>query len=137
MTDDADGPDTATAEPREGGYDEWIAGLAEGGFHLECPNGHGSLPPRRVCPECGDTDLSRVDLPPAGTVATFSEVHVAAPAFADEAPYVSAVVDFGPVRLTGVLRDVEPEAVAIGDAVAPDVELDGPGGDPLVVFRPA
>lgn len=123
--------------PREGSYEEWIDALAEGGFYLECGNGHGSLPPRRVCPECGDTDLAERPLPGTGSVATFSEVHVAAPAFADETPYVTAVVDFGPVRLTGVLRDVSADEVAIGDSVAPDVEPDGPGGQPLVVFRPA
>lgn len=124
-------------EPSGGGYDEWVASLAEGGFYLECVNGHGSLPPRRVCPECGDTDLARRDLPSTGTVETFSEVHVATPAFTDEAPYVTAIADFGAVRLTGVLRDVAVDEVEIGDAVTADVDPDGPSGGPLVVLRPA
>lgn len=122
---------------RAGSYEEWVDALTEGGFYLECGNGHGSLPPRRVCPECGDTDLAERALPGTGAVSTFSEVHVAAPAFADETPYVTAIVDFGPVRLTGVLRDVAADEVAIGDSVAPDVEPDGPDDRPLVVFRPA
>lgn len=142
MTDDdrADGTGDAAHEadvpPREGSYDEWLDALADGGFYLECSNGHGSLPPRRVCPTCGDTELTERDLPDTGELATFSEVHVAAPAFADETPYVTAVADFGPVRLTGVVPGVAGDEVAIGDEVAVDVDPDGPGGRPLVVFRP-
>lgn len=128
---------TDAVGPRGGGYDEWVASLAEGGFYLDCSNGHGSLPPRRVCPECGDTDLTERDLPDTGTVRTFSEVHVAAPAFADEVPYVTAIADFGAVRLTGVLRDAAADEIAIGDTVTADVDPDGPNGGPLVVFRPA
>ncbi|QLG63450.1 Zn-ribbon domain-containing OB-fold protein [Halorarum salinum] len=129
-TEGVDRPDGPT-------YEEWVAALDRNGFYLECANGHGSLPPRRVCPECGDTDLTQRSLPGTGTVATFSEVHVAGPAFAGETPYVTAVVDFGPVRLTGVLREVAADEVAVGDEVRADVEPDGPGDRPLVVFRPA
>lgn len=118
-------------------YEAWVAALDRNGFYLECANGHGSLPPRRVCPECGDTDLTQQSLPGTGTVATFSEVHVAGPAFTGETPYVTAVVDFGAVRLTGVLREVAADEVAVGDEVRADVEPDGPGDRPLVVFRPA
>ena len=138
MTDEAPaGAGADDAPPREGSYDEWLAALADGGFNIECSNGHGSLPPRRVCPVCGDTHLEQRDLPETGAVATYSEVHVATPAFEDDAPYVTAVVDFGPVRLTGVLPGVSDDEVEIGDTVAPDVDPDGPDGRPLVVFRPA
>lgn len=128
---------TDAGDARGPTFDEWVASLDRNGFYLECGNGHGSLPPRRACPECGNTNLTQQSLPGTGTVATFSEVHVAGPAFAEETPYVTAVVDFGPVRLTGVLRDVPADEVAIGDEVWPDVETDGPGGRPLVVFHPA
>jgi len=121
-------------------YDEWLDALADGeGYALVCPDGHGSLPPRRVCPECGSTSLAEEPLAETGSVETHSVVHVAGPRFADETPYVNAIADFGPVRLTGVLRGVEsaPDAVAVGDRVAVGVEARATDGEPLVVFRPA
>ena len=132
----ADGSDA----PGDAGYDEWLDAIAEGdGYALLCPEGHGSLPPRRVCPECGSTELSREPLPETGAVETFSVVHVPSPRFADDAPYVTAVVDAGPTRLTGVIRDVDPDvsAVEIGSSVEVSVEERATDGEPLVVFRPA
>ena len=118
-------------------YDEWLDAIAAGeAFYLESPEGHGSLPPRRVCPHSGSTELSQQPLPETGTVETYTVVHVAAEKFSDDTPYVSAVVDFGPVALTGVLRGVEPEAVAVGDEVTVTVEPRETTDDRLVVFRP-
>ncbi|GAB7008475.1 Zn-ribbon domain-containing OB-fold protein [Halorubrum trueperi] len=127
------------APARNAGYDEWLDALAEGeGYALVCPDGHGSLPPRRVCPECGTTDLPRESLPATGTVESYTVVHVPSPRFADDAPYVTAIVDVGPVRLTGVVRGVASEAAAVdvGDSVAVDVAERATDGEPLVVFRP-
>ena len=124
---------------RRGGHGEWLDALADGeGYALVCPDGHGSLPPRRVCPECGSTSLSREPLSDSGVVETFSVVHVPSPGFADDAPYASAVADFGPARLTGVVRGVaaESDAVEIGQRVAVTVEERATDGNPLVVFRP-
>ncbi|SFR48407.1 MULTISPECIES: Zn-ribbon domain-containing OB-fold protein [Halorubrum] len=138
--------------PTDRDHAEWLDALADGdGFALVCPNGHGSLPPRRVCPECGSTELSREPLAETGTVATYSVVHVPSPRFADDAPYATAVADFGPTRLTGIVRgegdgggatdgedadDAPPEA-AIGDAVTVGVGERVTDGERLVVFRPA
>lgn len=138
MSDDgggtADGPDQGAAT----GYDEWLEAVGAGeAFALECPDGHASLPPRRVCPECGATDLAEVALPAEGSVETFAVMHTATPAFADDVPYVSAIAGFGPVRLTGVLRGVDPEDVSVGQAVTADVDVTETGGDPVLVFRPA
>jgi uncharacterized OB-fold protein len=121
---------------RDAGFDEFLDALAEGeGYYVECANGHGSLPPRRVCPECGSADLDEAPLPESGEVATYTRVHVPAPSFADDAPYVTAVVDFGPVRLTGqVLADVED--VEIGLEVEPGVGETETRGERLVVFEP-
>lgn len=121
---------------RDAGFDEFLDALADGeGYYVECANGHGSLPPRRVCPECGSDDLAEVSLPASGEVATYTRVHVPAPSFADDAPYVTAVVDFGPVRLTGqVLADVED--VEIGLEVEPGVGETETRGERLVVFEP-
>jgi hypothetical protein len=120
------------------GYDEWLDALGDGeGFYLSCPEGHGSLPPRRTCPHCGAQELTEEPLPATGEVDTFTVVHVASPAFSDETPYVNAVVSFAPVRLTGVVRNVDPEDVGVGTAVEATVERNGETGERLVVFRPA
>lgn len=122
---------------RDEGYDDFLDALAEGeGFYLECPEGHGWLPPRRVCPECGATDLSEVSLPESGAVETFTTVHVAAPEFVDDVPYVTAVVDFGAVRLTGQIRDVDPEDIEVGMEVAPDIGETNTAGKRVLIFRP-
>ena len=122
---------------RDAGYDEWLDAFADGdGYYLECPEGHGSLPPRRVCPECGATDLEEVPLPETGQVETFTTVHVASPEFVEDTPYVTAVADFGAVRLTGQIWDVEPEAVEVGMEVAPDVGESETTGERVLVFRP-
>ena len=141
---DAD-PTAEGPAPTDRDYAEWLDALAEGeGFALVCPDGHGSLPPRRVCPECGSPDLSREPLQETGTVETYSVVHVPSPRFADDAPYATAVVDFGPTRLTGIVREDDSEReegdapeVAIGDAVTAEVGERATDGERLVVFRPA
>ena len=123
-------------------YDEWLDAIAAGeGFYLESSAGVGSLPPRRVCPETGSTDLTREPLSETGTIETYSVVHVAPPGFADDAPYVSAVADFGPVRITGVVRGVDPDAIGddtdlIGSEVRVAVETRETTDDRLVVLSP-
>ena len=112
---------TAADEPAS--YDEWLDAIAAGeGFYLESPAGVGSLPPRRVCPETGSADLTREPLPETGTIETYSVVHVAAPGFTDDTPYVSAIADFGSVRVTGVVRGLDPDAID-GDTDLIDTEV--------------
>ncbi|MFB6353313.1 MAG: Zn-ribbon domain-containing OB-fold protein [Halobacteriales archaeon] len=125
-------------EPRDAGYDDLLDALAEGdGYYLACPSDHGSLPPRRVCPRCGAADLEERPLPETGEVASFTVVRVATPRFADDVPYVTAVADFGPVRLTGVVQGVDPDDVALGDRVAATVGSAETTGDRIVALRPA
>lgn len=122
---------------RDGAFDDWLDAVEEGeGYYVECGNGHGWLPPRRVCPDCGSRDLSEVPLPDAGEVATFTEVSVATPQFSADTPYVTAIVDYGPVRVTGLLRGVDPDEVAVGTPVGIDVGERETTGDRAVVFRP-
>jgi len=132
--------DNISSPAENTGYDEWLDALADGeGYALVCPDGHGSLPPRRVCSECGSTALGEEPLAETGTIETYSVVHVAGPRFAADTPYMNAIADFGPVRLTGVLRGVEPasDAVAVGDRVSAGVEARATDDEPLVAFRPA
>ena len=145
MSDDGsadDGPADDATPPTDRDHAEWLDALADGdGFAVVCPDGHGSLPPRRVCPECGSTDLSREPLDETGEIETYSVVHVASPRFAGDAPYATAVADFGPTRLTGIVRggdaDGGPPSVEIGDAVTADAGERETDGERLVVFRPA
>ena len=122
--------------PREDGYDDLLDAIEEGsGYYLSCPNGHGSLPPRRVCPHCGSQDLTETPLPESGTVETFTVVRVATPQFADDAPYVTAVVDFGEVRLTGVVVAAIDE-VSTGTTVGVSVGHSETTGDRMLTLDP-
>jgi len=119
-------------------HDEWLDAIESGeGFYLRSPEGDGSLPPRRVCPRSGSTDLTRELLPETGTIETYTVVHVGATKFADDTPYISAVVDFGPVGLTGIVRGVDLDAVGVGDEMTVTVERRETTDDRVVVFRPA
>lgn len=122
-------------QPGNAGYDEFVAAAKAGeGYYFECPNGHGSLPPRRVCPHCGSTELIEVTLPDTGEIETYTETAVPTPSFSDDAPYVLAIAAFGPVRITAQFQgsaDVE-----IGDTVTLDVTERKTTDDPLLVFEP-
>lgn len=121
----------------DAGYDDLLEAVAAGeAYYLACPNGHGMLPPRRTCPDCGALELTEEPLPESGTVETFTVVHVAAPRFADDTPYVTAIADFGPVRVTGVVRGDDPSAVEAGTTVELDVGETATRGDPVLVLRP-
>lgn len=129
-------PESGAERVRDEGYDDLLDAIAEGeGFYLECSEGHGWLPPRRVCPECGATDLEEVGLPEVGVVETCTTVHVAGPAFVDDAPYVTAVADFGNVRLTGVVRGVDAEDVAVGMEVTAEVGETETAGERVLILQ--
>ncbi|WP_114577846.1 Zn-ribbon domain-containing OB-fold protein [Saliphagus sp. LR7] len=125
---------------RDAGFDDWLDALGDGDpYFLECEHGHGSLPPRRVCPEpgCDSTDLEERSLPETGRIESVTVVSVATPAFEADAPFALAVADFGPVSLTGQVRGIESEDAEIGTTVS--LELATPGSetvDRAVAFRP-
>lgn len=128
-----------TDEPvRDAGYDDFLDAIEEGTpFYLECANGHGSLPPRQVCPDCGSSELEESDLTEVGTIVAHNVVHVPTPRFADDTPYATAIVDFGPVSVTGQVRTEDPHAVENGQEVTLDTDLTETNEDRLVVFDPA
>jgi uncharacterized OB-fold protein len=120
---------------RDGGYDDLLDAIEAGeGYYLECANGHGSLPPRRVCHVCGSTDLEETPLPETGVVETFTVVHVATPSFTEDAPYATAIADFGGVRVTGQIRGIATEDVETGMTVSPVVAESATTGDRVLVF---
>jgi uncharacterized OB-fold protein len=126
-----------TDTARDGEYDDLLDALEDGDGHfLECENGHGWLPPRRICPECGSRDLSETAFPDSGEVSTYTVISVATPQFSEDAPYVTAIVDFGPIQVTGLLRGVDPDDVDVGMPVGIDVGERVTTGDRAIVFRP-
>ena len=122
---------------RDGAYDDLLDAIETGeGYYLECGNGHGWLPPRRICPDCGSRDLTEEPLPDAGEIETYTVIQVAAPNFAEDTPYVTALADFGPVRVTGMMNDVDPETVDTGDVVGLTVGERVTTGDRMLAFEP-
>ncbi|MBV0923534.1 OB-fold domain-containing protein [Halomicroarcula limicola] len=126
-----------TEKAPDGAYDAWLNAIEDGeGHYLECENDHGWLPPRRVCPVCSSRDLSEKSLPDSGEIASHTTITVPTPQFEDDAPYVTAIADFGPVSVTGLVRGVDPEDVGIGDVVGVEVGERETTGDRAVVLRP-
>lgn len=124
-------------EPRDAGFDDWLDALEDDEpYYLECPEGHGSLPPRRVCPDCGATELAEEPLPAVGEIATVTITTVPTPAFEEDAPYATAIADFGPVRVTGQVVGIDLEEIETGLTVEPDVGVSETTGERVVTLRP-
>ena len=122
---------------RDGAYDDLLDAIEDGeGYYVECDNGHGSLPPRLACPQCGSQDLSEESLPESGEISTYTVVTVPTPQFEDDAPYVTAIADFGPVSITGQITDVDPEDVETGDVVGIGVSETVTNEERMIVFEP-
>ncbi|WP_338728158.1 OB-fold domain-containing protein [Haladaptatus sp. DJG-WS-42] len=122
---------------RDAGFDDLLDAIeADEGFYLRCANGHGSLPPRRACPHCGDQHLTEEPLAESGEIETYTVINITTPEFEEDTPYVTAIVDFGPVRLTGQVRGIDPDDVSTGLVVGPSIEQTATMGERLVVFRP-
>jgi len=95
------------------------------------------FPPRIVCPECHSDDLAYTSLPHRGELFAFTEVRGAAPiGMNDDVPFVVAVVDLGPVRLSARVVDAGYEDLSIGDEVElVIVDLDDATDQDRVFFR--
>ncbi|MFP9061492.1 Zn-ribbon domain-containing OB-fold protein [Natrialbaceae archaeon A-chndr2] len=117
-------------------HDDFLEALADGeGYSLACPEGHASLPPRYGCPDCGTTDLEERPLPESGTVTASTVIRVPAPAFVEEAPYVLAIAEFGPVRLTGKLLGIDPDEEDIETGTPVSVTTDRVGEEDVIAFE--
>jgi uncharacterized OB-fold protein len=88
--------------------------------------------PRSVCPHCMSAELEWTDASGRGAVHALTVVHRAPPGFADESPYVVALIDLaeGPRMMTRLLG-VEPGEAVVGMQVEVAIE-----GEPrLPYFR--
>ncbi|MFQ3285344.1 MAG: putative OB-fold protein [Natronomonas sp.] len=125
------------SDTRNEGFDDFLDAAEEGeAYYLEGPEGDGSLPPRRIDPATGSRELTEEPLPDTGEVVTHTQTHVASPGFADDAPFVVAVAEFGPVKVTGQMRDIDAEDVDIGQEVELGVDHSETNDERLVVFYP-
>ena len=92
--------------------------------------------PQLLCPDCLSPDYAWAPLSGRGTIYSYSVAHRAFhPAWAEHVPYVVATIELEEgVRMVTDLLDVEPERVAIGDAVAVHFEV-MPGQPRVPRFR--
>ncbi|SEP10618.1 hypothetical protein SAMN04487948_11454 [Halogranum amylolyticum] len=98
--------------------------------------GSATLPPRQVCPECGSPELTQTSLSDRGRIVSFTEISVTIPKFHGETPYTVVLAELNKgVVLTGQLREVTADDVAIGDEVQLGVEARDDGTS-LLTFRP-
>ncbi|UTF54785.1 Zn-ribbon domain-containing OB-fold protein [Natronosalvus rutilus] len=119
-----------------GGYEAFLEAVDEGEpFALACPNEHWWLPPRRICPTCGATELTPEPVPTVGALETYTRIEIPPPGFGDDAPYTTAVAAFGLVKMTGLLRGVDPDDVEVGQQVTLSLE-ETAAGERVVAFRP-
>ncbi|PSQ61106.1 MAG: nucleic acid-binding protein [Halobacteriales archaeon SW_9_67_25] len=122
---------------RDAGYDDFLDAVEAGEpYYLESPSGNGWLPPREVDPETGERELVETDLPETGEVLTYTITNVAGPSFADDTPYVVAIAEFGPVRITGQIRGMDHDDVEVGQTVELSVGRNETAEERVVVFEP-
>ncbi len=77
--------------------------------------GELAIPPKELCPACGERAWQPVPLAGEGTIASFTVIRVAPRAYAADVPYAVAVVKLKEgVSLLGRIVDVPLEKLAIG-----------------------
>ena len=118
---------------RETGYDDWLDALEAGdGYYLRGEGG-ATVPPAVT----GGDDLECEPLPETGSIESKTVIRVPHPDFGADAPYAIAIVDFGPVTLTGQVTGIDPEDVETGLAVEATVLECDSSGKRFVAFCPA
>jgi len=122
---------------RDGGFDNFLDAVAAGEpFYLETPDGDALLPPAGHEAWNADQELTERPLPVTGEILTHTMTNVATPQFADDAPFVVALAEFGPVTLTGQVRGIDPDDVTIGQAVTLAVVRTETADERMLVFEP-
>ncbi|TMT81765.1 nucleic acid-binding protein [Haloterrigena sp. H1] len=117
----------------ETGYDAWLDALEAGeGYYLR-RDGRALVPPAMAG---AAADLEREPLPDTGTVEAKTVIRVPHPDFGSDVPYAIAIVEFGPVTLTGQVTGIDPEAVGTGFEVEATVLEAETSGKRFVAFRP-
>ena len=103
------------------------------------------LPPRLFCPNCNNKTTNWKELSGKGTLQSFTVIHIAGTRYADDVPYIVAIVKLeeGPSICARLIDadPLKPEAIHVGDSVMADF-VEGTGPTPeaprkRLVFRPA
>lgn len=124
-------------EVSNGDHTAWLDAIESGdGFYLECPNGHGWIPPRRICKTCGSETLDRAPLPTSGRIETYTDIHVPAPRFEHRDRVVVAIANFEGVSITGRLENAAIQSIEPGTTVELDVEQSATRDERIVTFHP-
>jgi uncharacterized protein len=93
---------------------QYMEGLKDGRFlGLKCNQCHSyTIPPMKVCSECGSEDIEVVELSRDGKVKTFTQIFVPAEGF--QAPYIVALIELveGP-WVTVSMPDIKQEQVTM------------------------
>ena len=125
------------SDARDAGYDDFLdAAEADEPFYLESPSDNAWLPPMKFDPETGESELTEQPLPRTGEILTHTTINVATPDFVDDAPYVVAIAQFGPVKITGQVHGIDHADVEIGQEVELDVDRTETTDERVVIFRP-
>ncbi|ERH08425.1 MAG: putative nucleic-acid-binding protein containing a Zn-ribbon [halophilic archaeon J07HX64] len=123
---------------RDVGFDDFLDAVEAGDpQYLVDNDGRTHLPPMPYDPATGEKGLTERPVPEPGEILTHTTTQIATPQFEDDTPYVTAVASFGPVDITGQLRDISPENVEIGQAVTLGVERSETRDERVLVFYPA
>ncbi len=133
--------DTAKPEPRPA-PESVLFWEAARRHKLELPQcsacGKHWFPPTRACPHCLSADFAWSEVSGRGEVFSFVIYdRVYHPAFADEVPYVVALIELaeGPRMISGI-TGIAPDDVRCGMKVRAVFD-DRPGGASVPVFAPA
>jgi len=80
--------------------------------------GQAYFPPRLVCANCKSREFETIKLQDRGKIVTFTVIRVAPHEFANQTPYVVAIVEFSDgVQLTTQIVDCDLNEVEIGKPV--------------------
>lgn len=103
--------------------------------------GESQFPPEVVCTACGAGDVGWVDVPPTGTLTSFTRVwHPVHPGLVeDDVPYLIAVVELAPgVRVVGnIVGDPHRRDLTFDMPMEAEFEDHDDAGVTLVQWRPS
>lgn len=86
-----------------------------------------TVPPRSLCPHCGNSDMNWTELPRRGRLVTYTVIHVPPAQFQELAPYAVGIVEFAEgARLPGMIRNVKPGNLKIGMELQTEFEATVP-----------
>jgi hypothetical protein len=121
--------------------EEYLKNIQEGVFRayrcVDC--GMIIAPPSGSCYGCGSSSMEWADVSGKGKLVSFTVIHIAPDEFAEEAPYIIAIVELEEgtrvsARLLG-FDPLKPEEIALGVSLTLDYEK-GKSGKNYLAFKP-